>query len=113
MHDITASGYVQRPAVLRDPANSVDDEVERGEYYLEEFGKLSLSYSPEKLEVFAGLHGSTYVLMSVKSDLVIFIITTVVKKVQRRACGIAVPNLNTLPASNQKKFKGKDSTSKD
>mmetsp|Transcript_16548 Transcript_16548/g.22351 ORF Transcript_16548/g.22351 Transcript_16548/m.22351 type:complete len:108 (+) Transcript_16548:869-1192(+) len=68
----------QRPAVLKDfendafapvndlaAADGIDDEADSGEYFLEEFGKLNLNYFPERLSVFSGFSGTTYVLMAV------------------------------------------------
>ena len=46
----------------------------QGEYFLEEFGKLHLSYIPDKLAVFEGLNGTTYVLMAIGPDLIVFVI---------------------------------------
>ena len=78
MRDVTAPGEIihQKPAVMGESLGSIDAEYEqeRGEYYLDEFGKLELNYNAEKIGVFAGLHGTTFVLMTVGQDLIVFII---------------------------------------
>ena len=78
MRDVTAPGEIihQKPAVMGESLGSIDDEYEpeRGEYYLDEFGKLELNYNAERIGVFAGLNGTTFVLMTVGQDLIVFII---------------------------------------
>jgi len=83
----------QKPAVNRNSAFGDNNDTERAssaaneaahpehsEYFLEEFGKLKLKYFPDKLGIFSGLNGTTYVLMSMASDLIVFIIQAVFKK---------------------------------
>ena len=79
MKDIESDrkGPVIEGVHLDELQSSLDNEDK--DFYLEEFGKLSLNYFPDKVQVFSGLAGTTYVLMSVEKDLVVFVIQSVVK----------------------------------
>ena len=50
------------------------------EYCFELFGKLELNYVPDKIAVFEGFQGTTYVLLSIENSLVVFVIHTIYKK---------------------------------
>ena len=63
---------------MKDGGDSEDNEQQ--EYYLEEFGKLQLNYFPDKVGIFSGMNGVTYVLMTQKSELIVFIIQAIFKQ---------------------------------
>ena len=50
-----------------------DDKNDR-EYFLEEFGKLQLPYYPTNIGLFSGANSVTYILMTMKNELIVFII---------------------------------------
>ena len=50
-----------------------EDKNDR-EYFLEEFGKLQLPYYPTNIGLFSGSNSVTYILMTMKNELIVFII---------------------------------------
>ena len=61
-----------------------EDKNDR-EYFLEEFGKLQLPYYPTNIGLFSGSNSVTYILMTMKNELIVFIIQAIMKKKQRVA----------------------------
>lgn len=90
-------GPVIEGVQLDELQSSLDNEDK--DFYLEEFGKLSLNYFPDKVQVFSGLAGTTYVLMSVEKDLVVFVIQSVVKT-NRQSESLTTLNNLALPTLN-------------
>ena len=80
-------------------SDSGSGESDKCEYFLEEFGKLNLDYFPDKLGVFTGLNGTTFVLMSVDKDLVVFVIHTVLKKIKRSGSYLGRSKDSAMPNS--------------
>ena len=55
-------------------ADRVPEDIEKQDYYLDEFGKLQLPYSPSKIGIFSGSLGVTYIMMSVDTNIIVFVI---------------------------------------
>ena len=55
-------------------------EEDKHEYYLEEFGKLQLPYYPANIGLFSGANSVTYILMTMKNEMIVFIIQAIMKK---------------------------------
>ena len=47
---------------------------------MEEFGKLQLPYYPTNIGLFSGANSVTYILMTMKNELIVFIIQAIMKK---------------------------------
>ena len=57
-----------------------EEDKRNREYFLEEFGKLQLPYYPTNIGLFSGANSVTYILMTMKNELIVFIIQAIMKK---------------------------------
>ena len=63
-----------------DVGESPEEDKNDREYFLEEFGKLQLPYYPTNIGLFSGANSVTYILMTMKNELIVFIIQAIMKK---------------------------------